>query len=62
MRSSLTGFFRIIDMRIGVIIQRFCLRRPIYSHLSCGGHFGLNAKDMPWEQADIAQELINSLH
>ena len=43
-----------VDMRPGVIIRRFGLRRPIYAALSCGGHFGENAKDMPWEQTDMA--------
>ena len=29
-----------IDMRPGSITSRFELRRPIYRHVSCGGHFG----------------------
>ena len=32
------------------IIQKFDLRRPIYSQVSCYGHFGENAASMPWEQ------------
>lgn len=34
------------------IITRFDLRRPIYEQLSCYGHFGINAAEMPWEQLD----------
>ena len=45
---------RSVDMRPSAIIARFGLRAPIYSRVSCYGHFGENAKDMPWEQTDLA--------
>jgi S-adenosylmethionine synthetase len=32
------------------IISKFDLRRPMYEPLSCYGHFGINAADMPWEK------------
>lgn len=50
-----------VDMRPGVIMQRFDLHRPIYSRLSCGGHFGANAAGMPWEQTDLARTLAKDL-
>ena len=46
-----------VDMRPAVIIRNFGLLRPIYRKLSCKGHFGENAADMPWEQTDLAQRL-----
>jgi len=42
-----------IDLRPMAIIRRFNLCRPIYAQLSCFGHFGENAKDMPWERCDL---------
>ena len=45
---------RSVDMRPSAIIARFGLRAPIYNRVSCYGHFGENAKDMPWEQTDLA--------
>lgn len=45
---------RAVDMRPMAIIQKFGLTNPIFSHVSCYGHFGSNAADMPWEQTDLA--------
>lgn len=45
-----------VDMRPAAIINRFGLRAPIYGRVSCYGHFGENAKDMPWEQCDLAAQ------
>ena len=42
-----------VDMRPAAIIQRFGLTRPIFSNVSCYGHFGSNACLMPWEQTDL---------
>lgn len=53
---------RTIDLRPSMIISRFNLRRPIYSALSCYGHVGQNALDMPWEQTDIASQLASEIH
>ncbi len=44
-----------IDMRPAAMIRRLGLRRPVFRQLSCYGHFGENALDMPWEQTDIAE-------
>ena len=45
-----------VDMRPAAIINRFGLCAPIYGRVSCYGHFGENAKDMPWEQCDLAAQ------
>jgi len=50
-----------IDMRPAMITKRFGLRRPIYHAISCYGHFGENAKDMPWEKTDVAAEMRSGL-
>ena len=42
-----------VDLRPMAIINRFGLRRPIYGKLASYGHFGENAKDMPWERLDL---------
>ena len=44
-----------VDLRPATIIERFSLRSPIYSRVACYGHFGENAKDMPWEQVNLAK-------
>ena len=44
-----------VDLRPAAIIERFSLRSPIYSRVACYGHFGENAKDMPWEQVNLAK-------
>ena len=44
---------RNVDMRPMAIIQKFGLMNPIFSRVSCYGHFGSNAADMPWEQTDL---------
>ena len=46
-----------IDLRPGAIIERFDLRRPIYSQVSCYGHFGRPELDLPWERTDLADTL-----
>lgn len=51
-----------VDMRPSAIIRRFGLRAPIYGSVSCYGHFGENAKAMPWEQADLAPLWLSRLH
>ena len=43
-----------VDMRPTAIIRRFELREPIYSKVSCYGHFGEHAREMPWEQMELA--------
>lgn len=46
-----------VDMRPDAIIKRFGLTRPIFSNVSCYGHFGSNACLMPWEQTDLTIKL-----
>ena len=43
-----------LDLRPEAIIRRFRLREPIFSRVSCYGHFGSNAADMPWEKTDLS--------
>ena len=45
---------RAVDLRPMAIIQKFGLTNPIFSRVSCYGHFGSNAADMPWEQTDLS--------
>lgn len=42
-----------IDARPMAIIRKFKLTEPIFSKVSCYGHFGNNAVDMPWEKTDM---------
>lgn len=53
----LDAVLRTVDLRPAAIIRKFELTKPIYSQISCYGHFGSNATRMPWEQTDIAGEL-----
>lgn len=46
-----------VDMRPAAIIQKFGLTKPMFSKVACYGHFGANARTMPWEQTDIAAAL-----
>ena len=45
------------DLTPGGIIRKLNLRRPIYAPTAEKGHFGV--ADRPWEQTDIADELIS---
>lgn len=57
-KSSLyEAVIRSVDLRPAAIIRKFGLTRPIYSKVSCYGHFGSNARTMPWEQTDLAERL-----
>ena len=49
------------DFRPGAIIERFDLRRPIYSQVSCYGHFGREDLDLPWEQLDLKDDLLKHI-
>jgi len=42
-----------VDPRPAAIIRRFGLTSPIFSNVSCYGHFGSNAVRMPWEATDL---------
>jgi S-adenosylmethionine synthetase len=51
----------LIDLRPAAIIERFGLRRPIYSPVAAYGHMGREDVDAPWERTDMAQALANAL-
>ncbi len=48
---------RHFDLRPAAIIERFGLRRPIYSQLAAYGHMGREDLDAPWERRDLAEVL-----
>ena len=45
---------RNVDLRPAAIIDRFKLRRPIYSATAAYGHMGREDINAPWEQRDLA--------
>ncbi|MBE6718879.1 MAG: methionine adenosyltransferase [Ruminococcaceae bacterium] len=47
----------LVDLRPSAIIERFDLRRPIYSPLAAYGHMGREDVNAPWEATDIAEQL-----
>ena len=47
----------LIDLRPAAIIERFALRRPIYSAIAAYGHMGREDVDAPWEKRDMADAL-----
>ena len=49
-----------VDLRPSAIIRRLGLRSPLYSRVSCYGHFGSNAAGLPWERTDLAEEWTSS--
>ena len=46
-----------VDLRPAAIIDRFQLRRPIYSATAAYGHMGREDINAPWEQRDLAPML-----
>jgi len=54
-REKIQALVSAVDMRPAAIIKRFDLRSPRFSKVSCYGHFGENAKNMPWEKTDLAE-------
>lgn len=42
-----------VDLRPAAMIRKFGLTAPIFSRVSCYGHFGSNASRMPWERTDL---------
>ena len=42
-----------VDLRPAAIIRGFGLTSPIFSDVSCYGHFGSNAAHLPWETTDL---------
>ena len=53
---------KLTDLRPAAIIRKFGMTRPIYAQISCYGHFGSNASEMPWEKTDIAAQLEKLAH
>lgn len=56
--EALQKFF---DLRPAAIIEKFDLRRPIYSKLAAYGHMGREDLDAPWERRDLAPLLRSEL-
>ena len=46
-----------VDLRPAAIIDRFGLRRPIYSATAAYGHMGREDINAPWEARDLAPVL-----
>ena len=46
-----------VDPRPAAIIQKFGLTSPIFTEVSCYGHFGGNAERMPWEATDLKLDI-----
>ena len=59
-REKIQELVSAVDMRPAAIIKRFDLHSPKFSKVSCYGHFGENAKDMPWEKTDLAESWKNA--
>ncbi|MFR7589917.1 MAG: methionine adenosyltransferase [Longibaculum sp.] len=57
LKSLYKAILQLVDLRPAAIIQKFQLERPIYSMVSCYGHFGNNAMTLPWEQIDLVDSL-----
>ncbi len=51
----------LVDLRPAAIINRFDLRRPIYSPLAAYGHLGREDVGAPWEATDLVAELAARL-
>ena len=51
----------LFDLRPAAIINRFDMRRPIYSPLASYGHVGRTDLDLPWERTDYVEKLIEKL-
>ncbi|MBR5322479.1 MAG: methionine adenosyltransferase [Clostridia bacterium] len=47
----------LVDLRPSAIIERFDLRRPIYSPVAAYGHMGREDVDAPWEKIDFAEKI-----
>jgi S-adenosylmethionine synthetase len=47
----------LFDLRPTAIIHNYDLRKPVYSRVSCYGHFGRPDLDLTWEKTNKVQEL-----
>ncbi len=50
-----------VDLRPAAIIEKFELRRPIYSELAAYGHMGREDLSVAWEKTDLAETLRTEL-
>lgn len=57
----LDAVLQAFDFRPAAIIERFDLRRPIYSQVSVYGHFGRPDLDLPWEKTDLVDDILKKL-
>ena len=48
----------LVDLRPAAIIHRFDLRRPIYRKTAAYGHMGREDLKAPWENLDLAPQLV----
>jgi len=49
--------FKNFDLRPGMIVKQFDLKRPIYKKLSAFGHFGRTESEFLWEKVkDLSNE------
>jgi len=49
------------NLRPAAIIDRFDMRRPIYSQIAAYGHFGRSDLDLPWERLEMVECLRNAV-
>lgn len=59
--AILNALSKSFDFRPSAIIERFDLRRPIYSQVSVYGHFGREDLDLPWERLDLKDEILKHM-
>lgn len=52
---------KVFDLRPSAIIDTLDLRRPIYRQIANYGHLGRNDKNVPWEQVNKVEEILNAL-
>ena len=50
----------VFDLTPAGIIRDLKLNRPIYSKLSCYGHYGRTELELPWEEINRKYELLSA--
>lgn len=53
--------FKVFDMRPWAIINHMKLMRPIFKQTSAYGHFGRSDLNLPWEQTDMINKLMDNI-
>jgi S-adenosylmethionine synthetase len=51
----------VFDLRPGAIIRDLGLRRPIFRQVAAYGHFGRDDLNLPWEEVNRTEALINAV-